>query len=55
VIEWRYGDQLSWRLVLIGLSEDTSRYAAHGYTPVRGALSQLHFRARYGMPFAAAP
>jgi hypothetical protein len=55
VIEWRYGDQLSWRLVLIGLSEDTSRYAALGYTPARGALGQLHFRDRYGMPFAAAP
>ena len=55
MIEWRYGDQLSWRLVLIGLSEDTSRYAAHGYTPVRGVLGQLQFRARYGMPFAAAP
>jgi hypothetical protein len=55
VIEWRYSDQLHWRLVLIGLSEDTSRYAAHGYTPTRGALGQLHFRDRYGMPFAAAP
>jgi len=54
VLEWRYGDQLDWRLVLIGLSEDSSRYAAHGYTPLRGALSQLHFR-RYGMPFAPEP
>ncbi len=55
MIEWRYGDQLDWRLVLIGLSEDTSRYAAHGYTPARGALGQLHFRDRYGMPFAGTP
>jgi predicted DsbA family dithiol-disulfide isomerase len=54
VLEWRYGDQLDWRLVVIGLSEDTSRYASFGYTPLRGALSQLHFR-RYGMPFSPAP
>ena len=54
VIEWRYGDQLDWRLVLIGLTEDSSQYAARGYTPLRGALGQLSFR-RYGMPFAPAP
>jgi predicted DsbA family dithiol-disulfide isomerase len=54
VLEWRYGDQLDWRLVLIGLTEDASQYAARGYTPLRGALGQLAFR-RYGMPFAPAP
>ena len=54
VLEWRYGDQLDWRLVLIGLSEDASRYAALGYTPLRGALGQLRFR-RYGMPFSPQP
>jgi 2-hydroxychromene-2-carboxylate isomerase len=54
VLDWRYGSQLRWRLVLIGLSEDTSRYLERGYTPLRGAMSQLRFR-RYGMPFAPAP
>ncbi len=54
VIEWRYGDQLNWKLVLIGLTEDASQYAARGYTPLRGALGQLSFR-RYGMPFAPEP
>ena len=54
VLEWRYGDQLDWRLVVIGLSEDASRYAAMGYTPLRGALGQISFR-RFGMPFAPAP
>jgi predicted DsbA family dithiol-disulfide isomerase len=54
VIEWRYGDQLDWKLVLIGLTEDASQYEARGYTPLRGALGQLRFR-RYGMPFAPAP
>jgi predicted DsbA family dithiol-disulfide isomerase len=55
VIEWRYGEQLHWRLVLIGLSEDASQYEAMGYTPLRGALGQAEFRGRYGMPFTAVP
>ncbi len=54
VLEWRYGPQLDWRLVLIGLTEDASQYVARGYTPLRGALGQLRFK-RYGMPFAPAP
>jgi protein-disulfide isomerase-like protein with CxxC motif len=55
VIEWRYGSQLDWRLVVVGLSEDTSRYAQMGYTPARAVTGQLWFRDRYGMPFASAP
>jgi len=55
VIEWRYDDQLEWELVMVGLSEDTSRYESHGYTPLRMAQGQLNFRSRYGMPFAGAP
>lgn len=55
MIEWRYRDQLDWRLVLVGLSEDTSRYAEHGFTPLRMASSGLMFRERYGMPFAPNP
>jgi predicted DsbA family dithiol-disulfide isomerase len=54
VLEWRYGAQLEWRLVLIGLTEDASQYEARGYTPLRGALGRLAFR-RYGMPFAPEP
>jgi predicted DsbA family dithiol-disulfide isomerase len=55
VIEWRYGPQLNWRLVLVGLTESASQYERRGYTPVRGALGQLRFRGRYGMPFSPAP
>ncbi len=51
VIEWRYGEQLDWRLVLIALSESADRYLEMGYTPVRGAMTPLIFR-RWGMPFA---
>ncbi len=54
VLEWRYGSQLDWRLVVIGLTESAAQYEARGYTPVRGALGQLSFR-RYGMPFSPAP
>jgi protein-disulfide isomerase-like protein with CxxC motif len=55
VLEWRYGDQLAWRLVMVGLTEQASQYEARGYTPLRGALGQLRFRDLYGMPFSAAP
>ena len=55
VIEWRYRDQLEWRLVLIGLTEEASQYEARGYTRLRGALGQAFFRNRYGMPFSPAP
>jgi 2-hydroxychromene-2-carboxylate isomerase len=55
VIEWRYGEQLNWRLVLIGLTEEASQYEARGYTPLRSALGQTFFRRRYGMPFAPQP
>ena len=55
VIEWRYDDQLDWRLVLVGLTEAASQYQARGYTPLRGALGQALFRRRYGMPFSPAP
>jgi 2-hydroxychromene-2-carboxylate isomerase len=52
VIEWRYRDQIEWRLVLVGLSEDTTRYESGGYTPQRQAQGGVMFRDRWGMPFA---
>ncbi|HWD69257.1 MAG TPA: DsbA family protein [Solirubrobacteraceae bacterium] len=55
VIEWRYDSQIAWRLVLVGLSETTERYAANGYTPVRMAQGHVMFRDRWGMPFALTP
>jgi 2-hydroxychromene-2-carboxylate isomerase len=54
-LEWRYGDQLAWRLVVIGLTEHASQYVERGYTPLRAARSQARFRDRFGMPFAATP
>lgn len=54
VLRWRYGAQLEWRLVTIGLTERAQQYVDRGYTPARGARSQLGFR-RFGMPLAAEP
>jgi 2-hydroxychromene-2-carboxylate isomerase len=54
-LEWRYGDQLAWRLVVIGLTEHASQYVERGYTPLRAARGQAAFRDRFGMPFAATP
>jgi 2-hydroxychromene-2-carboxylate isomerase len=54
VLEWRYGEQIEWRLVAIGLTENADQYAQRGYTPLRQALGGQNFR-RYGMPFTLAP
>jgi len=53
-LRWRYGDQLEWRLVLIGLTEQSQQYVDRGYTPLRQARGYRDFR-RYGVPFATAP
>jgi 2-hydroxychromene-2-carboxylate isomerase len=53
-LRWRYGDQLDWRIVLIGLTENGSEYEARGYTPERQAAVGLRFK-RFGMPFQSAP
>jgi 2-hydroxychromene-2-carboxylate isomerase len=54
VLRWRYGAQLDWRMVTIGLSEDPGRYVELGYTPTRMTVGNLGFR-RYGMPFGTEP
>ena len=53
-LKWRYGEQLSWTLVTIGLTEDASQYAARGYTPTRSAIGYARFR-RFEMPFQITP
>jgi protein-disulfide isomerase-like protein with CxxC motif len=55
VLEWRYGDQLEWRLVVIGLREDARELVARGFEPGAAAIRQMRFRRQYGMPFASAP
>jgi len=53
-LRWRYGAQLRWTLVMIGLTEDAGQYAARGYTPTRSAIGYGRFR-RFGMPFQITP
>jgi 2-hydroxychromene-2-carboxylate isomerase len=53
-LSWRYGDQLTWKHVMIGLSETAEQYARRGYTGERQARGYRSFRHR-GMPFATAP
>ncbi len=55
VLRWRYGAQLRWRLVTIGLAESAERYLQSGHTPARSSLGHLMYRERYGMPFAVEP
>jgi hypothetical protein len=53
-LRWRYGGQLRWTLVMIGLTEDAGQYAARGYSPTRSALGYRRFH-RFGMPFQITP
>ena len=51
VLRWRFGDQLRWRTVMIGLAEKPEEYEAKGFDPLFLATSQLGFR-EHGMPFS---
>ncbi len=55
VLRWRYGDELDWRLVTIGLAEDPQRYIDAGYTPTRSTIGQQSYFRRFGMPLLMAP
>jgi protein-disulfide isomerase-like protein with CxxC motif len=56
VLEWRFRDQLSWRLVMIGLREQVSEEAVSSFDGARALARWQHvFGARYGMPFATEP
>ena len=48
-LEWRYGNQLTWRLVMISLREQPSTVP---FDPARSAAGLTKFRDRYGMPFS---
>jgi predicted DsbA family dithiol-disulfide isomerase len=48
----RFGDQVEWRLALIGLSESAEAYERRGYTPDRLLASQRVFAERFRMPFS---
>jgi predicted DsbA family dithiol-disulfide isomerase len=54
-LRWRYGDQLDWHLVTIGLAEDPQRYLDAGYTPTRSTIGQQSYFRRFGMPLLMQP
>ena len=54
VLQWRYGAQLEWRHVMIGLGETADHYRRRGTTGESQARGYRSFRRR-GMPFATAP
>jgi 2-hydroxychromene-2-carboxylate isomerase len=53
-LRWRFGDQLDWRIVTIGLAEEPSQYEERGYSAARMTQGWLRFR-RWGMPFTVVP
>ncbi|CAA9476183.1 MAG: hypothetical protein AVDCRST_MAG69-444 [uncultured Solirubrobacteraceae bacterium] len=53
-LRWRYGSQLDWRFIAIGLTESGRQYEERGYTPTAMAHGHRRFR-RYGMPFSVTP
>jgi protein-disulfide isomerase-like protein with CxxC motif len=53
-LRWRFGDQVDWRIVMIGLAEDPAQYEERGYTAARMTQGWLRFRYT-GMPFTVAP
>ena len=55
VLEWRYREQLSWRLVVIGLREEVTDAYARAFDRARSATRYEKFRRRYGMPFGEVP
>lgn len=55
VLEWRYGDQLDWRLVVIGLTDVAQEYVDRGYTPLSSAEGYARGYRRFGMPLAPRP
>jgi protein-disulfide isomerase-like protein with CxxC motif len=52
-LRWRFGEQIDWRLVTIGLSESPRAYEERGYTAGLMASGMRKFQQRFGMPFGA--
>ena len=52
VLEWRFGDQLRWRLVMIGLREEPSESAIRTFDGERALERWRSWEERYGMPFS---
>jgi protein-disulfide isomerase-like protein with CxxC motif len=55
VLEWRFREQLSWRLVTIGLRERPSDAAIRTFDAQRSLSRWRVYEERYGMPFGSTP
>lgn len=54
-LEWRYADGLDWRLVTIGLREDTKGLEQNGTTPASRVDGWRWFSETFGMPLLTTP
>jgi 2-hydroxychromene-2-carboxylate isomerase len=54
-LEWRYGEGLAWRTVMIGLSEDTRARERAGVTPEGRVQGWKTYETRFGMPVLSTP
>lgn len=54
-LEWRYGENLVWRTVVIGLSEDTRARERAGVTPESRVQGWKEYERRFGMPVSSTP
>ncbi len=49
-LAWLYGEQIEWRLRLVGLSESSEEYEEKGFTPERFARECKTIAQEHGMP-----
>ena len=54
-LEWRFGDGLRWRTVMIGLREETVGLEERGVTPDSRVRGWKEYEDLYGMPVLGAP
>lgn len=54
-LEWRYGDGVVWRTVMIGLSADTLARERAGVTPEGRVTGWKTYETRFGMPVLSTP
>jgi 2-hydroxychromene-2-carboxylate isomerase len=54
-LRWRYGDALSWRHTMVGLSSTPDEYARRGFAPGDLARGRTYIRDRFGMPIDTTP
>ncbi len=52
-LRWRFGGQIVWRPVMIGLSESPEHYEERGFTAASMASGSRRIVERFGMPYGA--